>query len=65
MKTTNVLAKNLHAGDYLVEGKGTRLAGRHICEVHVERRLVRVVVNERVGFGHRKFARTRRVRIVK
>ena len=65
MRTTMVMAKNLHAGMYLVENKKGRRVGLHICEVHVDRRSVMIRVNENNGFGERRYKRTIPVKVTR
>ena len=65
MRTSKILAKQLHAGDYLVERSKGRRVGRHICELHIDRRIVKAKVNVKYGTEWREFKRTQKVWVMK
>jgi hypothetical protein len=58
-----IAARNLHAGMRLAERDKGKLVGRQICELHADRKVIKVRVYEKEGFGDRKFKRMQMVRI--
>lgn len=64
MRTTKVLAKNLHAGMYLVERQGAKRISKHICELHVDRAGAWIYFNDREGFRRHNYKRTQFVTVL-
>lgn len=63
MRTQRVLAKNLHAGMFLVERQGVKRAALHICEVQIDRKQVKIRVNNKDKVDLKSYKRTERVTV--